>query len=284
MRLPRRAPATTIGTLSDGKSATPLSGLASMSQLAIVTYDIAKDWDLPTILTRLEKLRYAGVELRTTHAHKVEVGLNKAQREDVRKRFADSPVELVGLGSVFEYHAADPAEVRRNIAGTKEYVRLAHDIGAPGVKVRPNGVPRGASLDATLHQIGGALHEVGEDAEGFGVEIRVEVHGGVTSELDHFAKILAYADQSNVYTCWNSNASDVKNGSIKETFALVAPKVHEVHLHDLTDEAYPWRELFALLGAEKYQGFTLAEIPASSDPERVLRYFRALWLAYQPAA
>ena len=74
----------------------------------------------------------------------------------------------------------------------------------------------------------------------------------------------------------------MKNGSIKETFALVAPKVHEVHLRDLTDEAYPWRELFALLKAQNYEGFTLAEIPASPDPERVLRYFRSLWLAYQP--
>ncbi len=255
-----------------------------MSQLGIVTYNIAKDWDLSTILARLEKLRYAGVELRTTHAHKVEVDLSKHERDELRKRFADSPVQLAGLGSAFEYQAAEPAVVERNITGTKEYVRLAHDIGAPGVKVRPNGVPKGADLDATLRQIGRALHEVGEDAEGFGVEIRVEVHGGVTSELEHFAKILAYADHPNVFACWNSNPSDVKQGSIKETFALVAPKVHEVHLRDLTDEAYPWRELFALLRAQNYQGFTLAEIPESPDPERVLRYFRALWIAYQPAS
>ena len=44
----------------------------------------------------------------------------------------------------------------------------------------------------------------------FGVEIRVEVHGGVTSELDNFAKIMKYADHPNVYTCWNSNPGDVK--------------------------------------------------------------------------
>ena len=31
-----------------------------------------------------------------------------------------------------------------------------------------------------------------------------------------------------------------------------------------------------------HDGYTLAEIPESPDPERVLRYFRALWLAYQP--
>ncbi len=150
------------------------------------------------------------------------------------------------------------------------------------MKVRPNGVPKGADLDATLRQIGRALHEVAVDAAGFGVEIRVEVHGSVTSQLDHFAKILAHADHSNVYACWNSNPSDVESGSIKRTFGLVAAKVHEVHLRDLTDEAYPWSELFALLKSQQFEGFTLAEIPESADPERVLRYFRALWLAYQP--
>ena len=41
---------------------------------------------------------YEGVELRTTHAHKVEVNLTKAERDEVRKRFEDSPVELAGHG------------------------------------------------------------------------------------------------------------------------------------------------------------------------------------------
>ena len=185
-----------------------------MTQLGIVTYNIAKDWDLPTILSRLEKLGYAGVELRTGHAHKVEVNLTGAQRDEVRKRFEDSPVHLAGLGSTFEYQSADPAIVRKNIEGTKEYVRLAHDVGSPGVKVRPNGIPQGPNLDETLRQIGRALHEIGEDATGFGIEIRVEVHGAVTQELKHFARILHYADHPNVHACWNSNPTDVESGSV----------------------------------------------------------------------
>jgi sugar phosphate isomerase/epimerase len=255
-----------------------------MLQLGIVTYNIAKDWDLPTILSRLEKLGYAGVELRTTHAHKVEADLSRDERLEVRKRFEDSPVELAGLGTAFEFQATDPAVVRKNIEGTKEYVRLAHDIGSPGVKVRPNGVPKGADREVTFERIGKALHEVGEDAAGFGVEIRVEVHGGITQELPNFARILAHADHPNVYACWNSNPTDVVDGSVRQNFALVGPKIHEVHLHDLTDEKYPWRELFALLSAREFDGYTLAEIPESTDPDRVLRYFRALWLAYQPGA
>src|SRR5690242_9060636 len=247
-----------------------------MLQLGTITYNIAKDWDLPTLLKRLAALHYEGVELRTTHAHKVEVDLDQNRRQEVRKMFADSTVALAGLGSAFEYQATDPAVVKKNIEGTREYVRLAHDLGAPGVKVRPNGIPRGADLDATLRRIGRALHEVGEDAEGFGVEIRVEVHGAVTSLVPNLARIIAYADHPNVYVCWNSNPTDVKDGSIRENFALVAPKIREVHLRDLYVEDYPWRELFALLDAQGYEGFTLAEIPESPDPERVLRYFRAL--------
>ncbi len=256
-----------------------------MYHLGTVTYNIAKDWDLPTILERLEKLKFAGVELRTTHAHGVEVSLNADQRREVRERFADSPVELAGLGSAFEYQSPDPAVVRQNIEGTKAYVGLAHDVGAPGVKVRPNGIPKGADLDATLRQIGRALHEVGEYAEGFGVEIRVEVHGGTTSLVPNMAKIMRYADHPNVFVCWNSNPTDVgPDGSIRENFQLVADKVREVHLRDLTDEQYPWRELFALLTRQGFQGYTLAEIPDSPDPMRVLSYFRALWLAYQPTS
>jgi sugar phosphate isomerase/epimerase len=254
-----------------------------MLQLGIVTYNIAKDWDLPTILSRLEKLGFAGVELRTSHAHKVEVDLTRSQRQEVRKRFEDSPVELAGLGSAFQFQETDPAVVRKNIEGTREYVRLAHDIGSPGVKVRPNGIPKGADREETYKRIGAALHEVGEDAAGFGVEIRVEVHGGITQEVPNFARIMKYADHPNVYACWNSNPTDVVNGSVRENFDLLGPKIHEVHLRDLTEEKYPWRELFALLDAQNYDGYTLAEIPESSDPERVLRYFRALWLAYQPA-
>ena len=250
--------------------------------LGTITYNIAKDWDLPTILKKLEALKYEGVELRTTHAHKVEVNLNAEQRREVRKRFEDSPVELAGLGSAFEFQSSDPAVVKANIAGTKEYVRLAHDIGAPGVKVRPNGLPKGSDPEAVYRQIGEALAEVGEDAEGFGVEIRLEVHGAITGLVPNVAKIMKYANHPNVFVCWNSNPTDVVNGSIKENFALVADKIREVHLRDLFDETYPWAELFALLQSKNYTGYTLAEIPESSDPERVLKYFRALWLAYQP--
>lgn len=251
-------------------------------KIGIVTYNIARDWDLPTIIERCAATGMQGVELRTGHAHKVEVDLTPAQRKEVRSRFADSPVELAGLGSAFEYHSLDPQEVRRHIEGTKEYVKLAADVGAPGVKVRPNGLnqDRGVPAEQTLEQIGRALRECAEFAQDFGVEIRLEVHGKDTSLLPNIRAIIDAADHDNVFVCWNSNDTDVVDGSVHRGFDLVRGRIRLVHMRDLYLEDYPWRELMGLLRASGYQGFCLAEIPESPDPERVMRYYRALWRAY----
>jgi len=253
-------------------------------QLGIVTYQLGKDWDVPTLIEKLTALKYQGVELRTEHAHGVEITLPKAARAEVRKRFAESQVELVGLGSTYEYHSMDPEVVRKNVEGTKRACELAKDVGAGGVKVRPNGhnEDKGVPREKTLEQIGIALLECGEAARDNGVEIRLEMHGSVGDAVD-MKKVAEVADHPNVWLCWNSNARfDVdERGSVKGDFELVKDKIGLVHLHDLTDEGYPWGELLGLLKGNGYGGYCLAECaPASSDPERVLSYFRALYYAY----
>ncbi|HEX2035988.1 MAG TPA: sugar phosphate isomerase/epimerase family protein [Chloroflexota bacterium] len=253
-------------------------------KLGLVTYQLGKDWDVPTLIEKLTSLKYQGVELRTQHAHGVETNLSKEGRAEVRRRFADSPIELVGLGTTFEFHALDPEVVRQNVEGTKEYCELARDVGAGGVKVRPNGHQEAAGVprERTLEQIGRALRECGQAAADNGVQIRLEMHGTVGDALD-MRRVMEVADHPNVWLCWNSVARfDLdEHGSVKADFELVRDKLGLVHLHDLTDEVYPWRELLALLKGSDYQGYCLAECaPPSSDPERVLQYFRALYYAY----
>src|SRR5665647_381133 len=65
-------------------------------KFGLVTYQWGRDWDLPTLIANCEKAGLLGVELRTEHAHKVEINLTAAQRAEVKKRFADSPVECIG--------------------------------------------------------------------------------------------------------------------------------------------------------------------------------------------
>lgn len=253
-------------------------------KLGLVTYQLGKDWDVPALVEKLSELKYEGVELRTQHAHGVEDTLSPAERADVRRRFDETPVEIVGLGSTFEFHSLDQAEVRRNIEGTKRYCTLARDVGAGGVKVRPNGHQETAGVprEKTLEQIGLALRECGQAAADNGVQIRVEMHGSVGDAVD-MKRIVDVAGHPHVWLCWNSNTRfDVdEHGSVKADFDRVKDRIGLVHLHDLTDEQYPWPELLALLRGHGYQGYCLAECsPASPDPARVLQYFRALYYAY----
>ncbi len=246
-------------------------------KLGLVTYQLAQDWDLPTIIEKCEANGFEGVELRTTHAHGVEVDLTSKQRAEVRKMFENSAVELAGLGSAFEYHAVDPEEVRRNVEGTKEYIKLAADVGAPGVKVRPNGLPEERPVEETVAQIGEALAEVGEFGLQYGIEVRLEVHGRKSQDPQVIRAIMQAANHPNVFVCWNSNPGEVQDGSIAANFELLKDWIRLVHMRDLYDTEYPWRELFTLLKAQGYEGFCLAEIPGSSDPDRVMKYYRALF-------
>lgn len=283
MKSTRRDFLAACGALTVIAAAAPTSFIVrpSKMKLGTVTYNLAKDWDVDTIIKNCEEAKFDGVELRTSHAHKVEVSLTASQREDVRKKFHDSNVELMGLGSAFEYHTPDQAQLRKDIEATKEYIKLAHDVGAPGVKVRPNGFPKEVPQQKTLEQIGKSLREIGQFGDSHGVQIRLEVHGTGTSLLPNIKKIMDVANHPNVGVCWNSNATDLEGQGFDFNFDLVKDKIFTVHLRDLYLEDYPFRRLFKRLDEVGFTGYCLAEIPESKDPLRVMKYFRSLFLAYQ---
>lgn len=254
---------------------------APRMKLGTVTYNLAKDWDIASIIKNCTEANFQGVELRTTHAHGVEVSLNREQRAEVKKRFQDSPVELMGLGSAFDYHTPDQARLRADIAATKDYIVLAHDVGASGVKVRPNALPPEVPKEKTLEQIGKSLRELGGFASDHGVQIRLEVHGRETSLLPNIRRIIEVAGHKLVGVCWNSNQTDLEGDGFDHNFDLVKDKIFVVHMRDLYLDEYPFRRLLTRLNEVGFTGYCLAEIPDSKDPVRVMRYYRSLWLAYQ---
>jgi len=247
-------------------------------KLGMVTYLWGKDWDLDTVIKNCADTGFAGVELRSTHNHGVEVTLSPAERAEVKKKFDDSPVEFVGPGSACEYHDPDHGVVQRNIELTKEFVKLSADTGGSGVKVRPNKLVKGEDQKTTVARIGEALNECGKFAADYGQEIRVEVHGSGTKNPAVMKEIMDVADNPQVVVCWNANPGETINGSIKQNFDLLKDRLgHTLHIHDLFDERYPYRELFALLKAQKYDGYCLSESPATTDPLKVMRYYKALY-------
>lgn len=229
-------------------------------QLGLVTYQWGRDWDLPTLIANCEKSQVLGVELRTQHAHGVEPTLTPQQRQEVKKRFADSPVVCLGYGANDEYHSPDPAELQKNIANTKALLHLSQDIGATGVKVKPNAFPKEVPREKTIAQIGNSLLELGKYGADLGQVIRLEVHGNETQELPNIKAIMDIANHPNVKVCWNSNDEDLIGKGLEYNFNLVKNRLGDtVHVRELNVGNYPYQELMNLFVKNNYTGWILLE-------------------------
>lgn len=246
--------------------------------LGAVTYNTIKDWDLDTILAKLPALGFEAVELRTSHKHGVEPTASAAERERIRQRFAGSKLRLLSYGTTCEFQSND-AEVRaKNVDEAKRFIDLAHDTGAWGVKVRPNSVPKEPTpIETVVGNIAASLRELGDYGAGKGVEIWLEVHGRVTQDPPVAAAIMKATKHGQVGLCWNSNPTDVVNGSVRESFDLLKPWIKSAHINELANPKYPWREFFSLLAKSGFQRYTLCEAQESCETERFLRWYRALW-------
>ena len=237
-------------------------------KFGMVTYQWGNDWDLPTLLGNCIQTKVLGVELRTTHAHGVEPKLNELERKEVRKRFADSPVTLVGLGSAECFDHVDPAALKKAVEATKEFIRLSHDVGGSGVKVRPNSFHKEVPREKTIDQIGRALNELGPFAESLGQQIRLEVHGQC-AQLPTIKAIMDIAVHRSVAVCWNSNAQDLEGEGLEHNFNLVRARFGGTcHVRELDTPGYPFQGLMELLVKTNYNGWVLLEA-GSKQADRV---------------
>jgi sugar phosphate isomerase/epimerase len=232
----------------------------------LVTYQWGKDWDVPTIISNCEKCGLLGVELRTEHKHGVEPSLSSAQRKEVKQRFDDSTVKFIGYGSNVEFDSPDPAILKKNMDFAKELVKLSHDVGGNGVKVKPNNFHKEVPKEKTIEQIGRSLNEIGRFGADYGQKIRLEVHGRETQELPNIKAMMDVADHRNVVICWNCNPTDLNGKGFTYNFNLVKDRLGDtIHVHEMDTVPYPWQDLMDELVKMNYSEWILWECASNPD-------------------
>lgn len=266
------------GTLTRPEGALAADPPGSGVQLGLVTYMWGATWDLDTIFKNLAAAKVLGVEPRTTHKHGIEPGLSAEKRQEIKKRFADSPVKLVGLGSAECFDHVDQAKLDKAIETTKAFLKLSADVGSSGVKVRPNDLHKEVEREKTIEQIGKSLNIVGKFAGELGQQVRLEVHGGCR-ELPVIKKIMDVATDPNVAVCWNSNDSDLKGEGLEANFTMVKARLGATtHVRELNAPRYPWDKLIELFVKADYKGWLLLECDSKiDDPVAALTQQRELF-------
>ncbi|MHB1034135.1 MAG: sugar phosphate isomerase/epimerase family protein [Pirellulales bacterium] len=250
----------------------------SKMHFGLCTYLWGQDWDLPTLIGNCQKAGVPGVELRTMHAHKVEPNLGTAARAEVKKRFQDSGITLVGLGTNECYDSPDPAKLQKFIETTKAFIKLSHDIGSTGVKVKPNDFHKEVPREKTIEQIGRSLNAVAAFGAEYGQPIRLEVHGSC-AKLPDIKAIMDVANHPNVGVCWNCNAEDLSGKGLEANFNLVKNRFGATaHVRELDISDYPYQKLIDLFVKMDYAGWVLLEARTNpKDRVKALANQRAVW-------
>ena len=179
-----------------------------------------RDWDLPTLIAHCADSEVLAVELCTTHAHGVEASLNEKQRLAVRNAFEESPVHCVGIGSSESFDAPDHMKLKQSVAAAQDFIRLSHDVGGSGVKVKSGNFHNGVTKEQTVEQVGKTLRDLAIYGDGFGQEIRLEVEGEM-ADFQSVKSIMDVADHPAARLCWNCNQQDLHGDGLVANFKVV---------------------------------------------------------------
>jgi sugar phosphate isomerase/epimerase len=255
-------------------------GRAPTMRLGLQTYLWAKDWDIPTILANLQKAQVYGVECRTSdhYGHGIELTLTKAQRAEVKKRFADSPVTLVSVASAEELDWPDDAQFKTAVQAAKDHVVLAQDVGGTAVRVFPNKWHPNVPHEKTVERIAQALNEIGPFAADHGILIGLEAHGPV-GELPVLKDILSHVQSRAVGVKLNSDNRDTRGAGFEANFNLIKDRLsNSLHLKNLKDASFPYQLMIDLLVKNNWNGWALMEYTHQvPDKVEAMIEHRKLW-------
>ncbi len=206
------------------------------------------EWTLERVARGAAQHGYEGVELRTFGAGSTRLACDPALTDPakVRATFADHAVEIAGLGTSGRYDERVKPPVLGNIIGdpersvreTKRDIDLAHDIGAPIVRVFGFELNKREKRSRAVRRIAGRLRLVCDDARHRGVRVAVE-NGGSFGTPAELAALLDSVESPLLGACWNVAAGHVAGADPAEAVRTLGARLIHARLMDL-DHGRPY--------------------------------------------
>lgn len=248
-------------------------------KLSLDTYTIAADFTLPELIELLTANGFDGVEFRCEagQKHGVEPEIPKEERRRISTLLKSAGLEVACLSTSQRFDHPDLSERQRAIDRTKQFIDLAADLDCGRIRVFGNDFPPGLPKSQVIQYVGESLRECAEYAEGTGVDVLLEMHGEFYY-WEYCLGAVKVADHPRVAINYNCDKRDLVNGSVAFTFSQVKDYIRHVHMHQLEDPSFPYRELFGLLRQMDYDGFLSLELGYREGGERkVIALYAALY-------
>ncbi|MFF9812033.1 sugar phosphate isomerase/epimerase family protein [Streptomyces sp. NPDC014006] len=184
---------------------------------------------LPDVLSLATAHGYHGVELRAHPEEPVHPGLSPAERADTAGAFKAAGVELLGVAGYAR--VAAPGDDGPVLDEIRALLQLAHDLGAPFVRVFPGGRPEQSreEADATAAR---RLGTAAEDASALGVRVLLETHDSHRTGADAI-RVLGPVGHRSVGALWDVMHTWLGGEQPSQTYAALAPHLGYVQVKDI---------------------------------------------------
>lgn len=261
-------------------------------KLSILTYNMARNWELAKITEFARDGGFAGIEFRaeSRHKHGVELEATADERRDIRNRLQDNFLEAACIGVSSRFESPDAVKRQEIIDRTKQYIDLAADINCPRIRVFGNDMPKQGvdggtppDRETVLNYVADSLRELAEYAAPRGVDVLLEMHGQFN--FWYFARTaVERANHPRIGMVYNCDQRDLIGGSVASTYSRVKQHIRHVHMHEFV-MGYPYPELFALLRQDGYTGYLSTELGQEiPTPEEFLMMYAQLFRAWDALA
>ncbi|MEU2439548.1 sugar phosphate isomerase/epimerase family protein [Streptomyces rubradiris] len=184
---------------------------------------------LPDVLSLATAHGYHGVELRAHPEEPVRPDLPPAERAEAAALFRAAGVEVLGLAGYARVAAA--GEDEPVLAEIRELLRLAHDLGAPFVRVFPGAgadLPREEADAIAARRLGAAA----EDAAALGVRVLLETHDSHRTGADAI-RVLGPVGHRHVGALWDVLHTWLGGEQPADSYAALAPHLGYVQVKDV---------------------------------------------------
>jgi sugar phosphate isomerase/epimerase len=240
------------------------------------------NWEWKKILAQAAQMGYAAIELRGL-LHEMDLAkcpeFGGGRLKQSLKDLNALGLRISDLGSSANLHEPDPAKRAAQMDEAKRFLDLAHQLGAPYVRVFPNKFVPGEEREVTLERVIAGLRELSEHAPGSGVGVILESHGDFTDSAT-LLEVLKGAARPNVNLLWDAHNMFVAHREDPaEVFTRLGGYVRHTHLKDSRPEgkgvryvllgtgAVPIRQVVRLLAAAGYRGYYCLEWEKRWHPE-----------------
>ncbi|MFP3992264.1 sugar phosphate isomerase/epimerase family protein [Streptomyces sp. E11-3] len=184
---------------------------------------------IPDVVRLAASHGYHGVELRAHSEEPVHPGIGPDERADVAAEFKAGGIEILGIAGYAR--VAAPGEDGPVLAEIRALAELAHDLGAPNVRVFPGAADTqsAADADATAAR---RLEAAAEYATGLGVRILLETHDSHRTGAAA-ARVLDQVGRHGAGALWDVMHTWLGGEQPSASYAALAPHLGYVQVKDI---------------------------------------------------